>query len=370
MFALNADFKKKLGKADFLYGLEMYYDDLNSTATSTNINTGIAKPTDTRYPNGENHTLRSDLFATYNSQINQNTYYNFGARIGYASLKSTIEDNSFFKLPYNSIAQDNFTYSGTAGIVHNIKSTKLVFNLSSAYRVPNIDDLGKLFDSKPGTLIIPNPDIKPEKTLTADVTIALGQGKRVQFDNTFYYTRLFDAIVTDNFLYNGQSSVIYEGVTSDVFAAQNLGNANVYGFSSALKVTIAKPLQGYGLVTLTKGTIIDDAGNMPLDHIPPLFGKAGLKYTNKLMTLDLYMLFNGKKSIDDYFLNGEDNEQYAPAGGMPSWQTFNFKSDFSINQVLTVYAGFENIFDLQYRTFASGINASGRNVSIGAKFHF
>jgi len=235
-------------------------------------------PTDTRYPNGINHTFRADVFATYNEKINETTFYNLGIRTGYSALKSTIADNSFFQLPYDVIEQSNFTYSGAAGIVKNIKSTKLVFNLASGYRVPNVDDLGKLFESVPGTLIVPNRNIAPEKSVTADFTIAFGQRKRIQFDNTVYYTRLFDAIVTDHFLYNGQSSVIYEGVQSEVFAMQNKGNAYIGGFSSSLKMAITKPLGIYGTVTFTKGEIMNRTGNTPLDHISPIYGKAGLKY--------------------------------------------------------------------------------------------
>ena len=370
VFAFNADFRKKLGKGDLLYGTEFFYDNLNSTATSSNRITSIVTPTDTRYPNGINHTFRADVFATYNEKINETTFYNLGIRTGYSSLKSTIANNSFFRLPYDVIEQSNFTYSGTAGMVKNIQSTKLVFNLASGYRVPNVDDLGKLFESVPGTLIVPNRNIAPEKSVTADFTVALGQGKRIQFDNTVYYTRLFDAIVTDHFLYNGQSSVIYEGVQSEVFAMQNKGNAYVGGFSSTLKMAITKPLGIYGTVTFTKGEIMNRTGNTPLDHISPIYGKAGLKYENKVMLLDFYTLFNGKKDISDYSTNGEDNQKYAPKGGMPSWQTFNFKTSFMVDKNISLYAGIENILDLQYRVFASGINASGRNISVAAKYRF
>lgn len=370
VFAFNVDLRKKLGNGDFLYGAEIFYDNLNSSATNSNRITGVVTPTDTRYSNGKNHTFKSDLFATYNARINKTTFYNLGARAGYTALKSTIEDNTFFNLPYDKIQQNNFTYSGTAGIVKNSRSAKFAFNLASAYRVPNIDDLAKLFESAPGTLIVPNPDIKPEKSLTLDLTVTLCQGKKVQFDNTIYYTRLFNAIITDNYLYEGQNSVIYEGVQSEVFAMQNKGNAYITGFSSTLNVLITEPLKAYCTVNFTKGEIMEDSANKPLDHIPPLYGKVGLEYKKKITSMGLYMLFNGKKSINDYFLNGEDNEQYAPKGGMPAWQTYNFKSAFTINKTLTIYAGLENIFDLQYRTFASGMNASGRNASIGAKLHF
>jgi hemoglobin/transferrin/lactoferrin receptor protein len=73
-------------------------------------------------------------------------------------------------------------------------------------------------------------------------------------------------------------------------------------------------------------------------------------------------LFNGKKDIKDYLLNGEDNEQYAPATGMPAWQTYNLRGAVHFGQHFTLQAGIDNLLDLQYRTFSSGINAPGRNL--------
>lgn len=370
VYAFTADFKTKMGKADFLYGAEVFYDDLNSSATNSNRATDFVTPTDTRYPNGENHTLRGDIFATYNTNICTNTAFNVGARAGYVTLKSTIADNSFFNLPFNSIEQSNFTYSGAIGIVNRRETTKVAFNLATAFRVPNVDDLGKLFESGDGVLIVPNPDIKPEKSVTADVSITLWEGKTVEFENTFYYTRLFDAMVTDHFLFNGQSTVDYDGTPSEVFANQNFGEAHITGISSTLKINITKPLQFYGTFNFTHGRIDDRTGNTPLDHIPPFYGKTGLKYENKMINLDLYMLYSGKKGISDYSMSGEDNPQYAPANGMPGWQTYNFKGSVHAFKIVIIFAGIENILDTQYRTFASGINASGRNVYLGGKFSF
>ena len=370
IYAVNIDLKTKIGDGDLLYGAEVFYDDLNSIATNSNRITGVVTPTDTRYPNGKNSTFRSDLFATYNANITAKTTYNFGARAGFVALNSTIADNSIFNLPFNSIKQNNFTYSGAAGIVNSNKNTRIAFNLASAYRIPNIDDIAKVFESGNGILIVPNQNLKPEKSVTTDVNISLWQGKRVQLDNTFYYTRLFDAIVTDHFLFNGSSSVTYDNQTSAVFANQNKGNASITGITSILKITIKKPIQFYGTFNYTKGRIKDGSVTMPLDHIPPFYGKTGLKYETKAMNFDFYMLYSGKKDIKDYLLNGEDNEQYAPANGMPSWKTFNLKGSISILNSITLFSGIENILDTQYRTFASGINASGRNVYLGAKYKF
>lgn len=370
VYAVNADLKTKIGKGDLLYGAEIFYDNLNSSATNSNRITGLVSTTDTRYPNGKNSTFRSDVFATFNAAISDKTNYNIGARAGFVTLNSTITDNSIFNLPFSSIKQNNFTYSGAVGIVNNNKNARIAINLASAYRIPNIDDIAKVFESGAGVLIVPNKDLKPEKSVTADLSVKLWEGKRVQFDNTIYYTRLFDAIVTDNFLFNGSSTINYEGQTSAVFANQNKGIATITGITSTIKLTITKPLQFYGTFNFTKGRVKDGSGTLPLDHIPPFYGKTGLKYENKIVNFDFYMLYSGKKDIKDYFLNGEDNEQYAPADGMPGWKTFNLKGSVSLLNSVTLFSGIENILDTQYRTFASGMNASGRNVYFGAKYKF
>ena len=63
-------------------------------------------------------------------------------------------------------------------------------------------------------------------------------------------------------------------------------------------------------------------------------------------------------------LNREDNLQYATSNGLPAWYTVNFKTQYSIYKrgtLVTLQTGIENIFDVHYRLFASGISAMGRN---------
>jgi hemoglobin/transferrin/lactoferrin receptor protein len=85
-------------------------------------------------------------------------------------------------------------------------------------------------------------------------------------------------------------------------------------------------------------------------------------------------LYNGWKQLKDYYLKGEDNEQYATPKGMPAWYTLNvrFSYTYPIKQQysMQVQAGCENILDRNYRTFASGISAPGRNIYLSARFSF
>ena len=378
MFSVSLDLDKKFTKGELFYGFESYYETLKSTAYANNINTGVVTSINTRYPNGNNNMMRNDFYISYNEKMSGKTFWNVGARAGYTSLKSTIADNSVFALPFDEISQGNFTYSGTLGITHNTsKNFALKANVATGFRAPNIDDLAKVFESVPGsssalgTLIVPNEDLKPEKTITGDLGIVVqSDSKKIKLESTYFYTRLYDAIVTDDFTYNGQSIVNYNGFDAQVKANQNKGKAFVTGFSTNVSAYIISDLLFSANFNYTLGRVVEEGSQRPLDHIAPYFGKVGLAYTYNKLNLEGYMLYNGKKDISDYSTSGEDNAQYAPANGMPAWETYNFKAGFQVLNGGTLFAGVENILDTQYRVFASGINAPGRNIYGGIKYTF
>lgn len=371
MYGFNANFETKLTKGNLYYGLENYIETLKSDAFKKNLNSLVETPLDSRYPNGNNTMTRSDVYVSYSSNRHQKTNWNAGARLGYTSLKSTIADNTFFPLPFSEIKQNNSTYSGNIGLVHNAsKNIILKTNLSSGFRVPNIDDLAKIFESGGGKIIVPNTHLAPEKTVTTDVGFILKTKTNRHFiEGTYFYTQMYNAIVTDKYTYEGNSTLFYNGTLSEVYANQNKGKAYITGFNLAFKSTLTASLTFDGSYSFTLGRVIETT-NRPLDHIPPSFGRIGLNYMHKWGTVETYLLFNGKKDISDYSTSGEDNPQYAPATGMPAWETYNIKASSKEIYGFKFYTGIENILDTQYRTFASGINAPGRNIYGGAKYSF
>lgn len=370
VFGLTTDFKTKVGKADLIYGADIYYDDLKSSAFKRNIFNGNYAVLDTRFPDGKNNTLRAEGFLAFSDNINDKTSFNASARAGYTTLKSEIKTN-FLSLPYTNVEQKNLTYSGAIGIVNNpSKDIKVAFNLASAYRAPNIDDLSKIFESAGGALIVPNKDLKPEKSVTADLSITFWDGNRFQFENTFFITKLYDPIITGAFTFNGQSTIFYDGQNSAILANQNQGKGNLFGYSTTLKAYLTKSFLFYGNFNFTHGRVQNSTGNFPLDHIPPVYGKTGFRFENKYVNLDLNMNYSGNKNLANYSPSGEDNLVYAPTNGTPSWETYNFKAGITALKNVTIFTGMENILDTQYRTFASGINAGGRNLYFGAKFSF
>lgn len=370
VFAMNSDFKTKIGKGDFIYGADIYFDNLNSSASKKNILSGVSSTLDTRYPDGKNTTFRAEGFVAMNSNLSKLISLNASFRGGYTVLNSTLATN-FFNLPFSEIEQKNFIYCGAVGIVNNpTKNLKIACNVASAYRVPNIDDLSKIFESGAGTLIVPNKNLKPEKTVTADISVTLWSGSRFQFENTFYVTKLFDPITTAAYTFNDQTTIDYEGQNSTIVANQNQGKGTITGWFSVIKGYITKSLFAYSSFNFIQGNTENETGKQPLDHMAPMYGKSGITFEKKSFSIDFYTLYNGKKELTSYSLSGEDNLQYAPKTGMPSWQTYNLKAGFLILKEVMVFTGIENVMDLQYRTFASGISAGGRNIYLGGTYKF
>jgi len=371
VYGLNLDMQRIVKEHNIRFGLDGQFNTLKSTATNENIATGIHESLDTRYPDGDNIMLNSAVYISHTWNINERFILVDGLRLGFSMLHSEFIDTTFFKLPYTVAEQKNPVYSGSIGIINNTQNDwKFSLLFSTGYRVPNIDDLSKVFESASGSVIVPNSDLKPEETVNAELGISKVFSKKTLWENSFYYTRIFNAIITDKFTFNGQDSILYDGTMSQVYANQNQQKAFIYGFSSNVKSQLSeKFLFTFGM-SYTYGRINTDSTTYPLDHIPPFMARIALSYSVKKFNAEFSTIYNSAKKLKDYYLNGEDNEQYATPEGMPAWMTFNLRTSYKIHKLVTLNAGIENILDTQYRTFASGINAPGRNVFVTARFNY
>ena len=365
---LTVDFFKKNGENSLHYGIDAQWNNLKSTARIFNVATGAEHAQSTRYPDGDNTMNTFSLFVTHNYVINSWMAINSGARIGTSRLRSTFIDKTFFPFPFDDITQNNTVASGNLGLIYSPSFWKISLMTSTGYRTPNIDDLAKVFESVAGTantvgtLIVPNPDLKPEKTINGDLSITRFFGSQVRAEGVFYVTRFFDAIVTQPSTFNGQSSIPFNGFPANIVSSKNAATAYLYGWSGSLRADLDDHWSLTASYNYTHGRIQNTNGpDTPLDHIAPAFGRVGVVYHHTRQRHELFSNFSGWKYLSDYSNSGEDNLQYATSKGMPSWYTINIRSSYELNKFFTVQVGIDNILDLQYRTFASGINAPGRN---------
>ena len=74
-------------------------------------------------------------------------------------------DNTIIDLPFNEIKTENKALVSSLQILQKI-SKKISASLSYfiGFRNPNIDDVGKIFSKNDMSVVIPNNNLKPEKT--------------------------------------------------------------------------------------------------------------------------------------------------------------------------------------------------------------
>jgi hemoglobin/transferrin/lactoferrin receptor protein len=352
-------------------GTDAQLNFLNSTAYKEDIVSGAQAKIDTRYPDGKNNMNLFGVFFQHVLKLDEDrVVMNDGIRFNYTTLDAHLIDTAIqFRLPFNQLSQTNKAVTGNLGIAYMpTEELRLSTNFSSGFRSPNFDDMTKVFESVSGQrLIVPNADLKPEYTKNVDAGVRFNDGV-IDIEAYGFYTHFTNAIVTDVFTFNGQDSVNYEGTMTKVYASQNKAKAFIYGGGFSATYRPALHFSLFGSINYTYGRFNNDTVLVPLDHIPPVTGRLGIKYDHQVWYTELYSLYNGRKKLVDYNPAGEDNIQYSTPTGTPSWYTVNFRAGVTFAKHVQLQAGVENILDKNYRYFASGMSAPGRNFVLAVRY--
>ncbi|MBN2639644.1 MAG: TonB-dependent receptor [Bacteroidales bacterium] len=374
ILGINADFNKKLANEQFLfYGFDLDYNHVASTGTTENIVTNISEPTSTRYPDGGTNTLNSGIYLTYKKNLTQlPVTFLTGLRFSTVAIHSKFIDTSYYRLPYTSINISNQAFTGSIGIIYHPESWQIRLNLSSGFRAPNLDDVAKIFDSEPGSVVVPNENLKPEYVYNAGLGIRKGIGNIADIEVSVFYSYLKNAMVRRNFTLNGQDSIYYDGTLSRVQAVVNTGYAQIYGASFEGEVQISKNWGIKSNLTIIKGK--DDQGSV-LSHIPPIYGGGTLYFEKNKLRMMFNITYNGLLAYDELSPSEQDKTQmYTPdINGnpyVPAWTTYNLKGTYAFNEHFMLNFAIENLTNLSYRPYASGINAPGINFVSGLRLSF
>lgn len=381
VYSLNADFDKMIGNVDVQYGAEVAYNDVQSTASALNINTQSVTALDTRYPNGGSSTNSISLYTTATRKLNEKVGLNAGLRFNHYNLNAKFTDKTFFPFPFDEINQNSNTITAQIGTVYKpSESWKIGVNLSTGYRSPNVDDLAKVFESSKGdtlgsnstigTVIVPNPDLKSEKTYNAEISISKNIADKFQVTGIVFGTKIIDGIVTQDATFNGSAYITYGDTVSKVQKNVNAAEAYIVGFCGIVNYDINSNFSASGSYNYTYGRITSVSPETPLDHIAPAFGRVSLVWKAKKMRAEFFSLFNAAKELNDYNLGGEDNLQYATTNGIPAWYTLNLRYSYQVNKYIQAQVNVDNITDKAYRVFASGINSPGRNIGLTLRATF
>ena len=373
--SVNLDLDKSLGeRATLHYGVEVVHNTIGSFATLTHVITHEVDSTVTRYPNGSTW-LAYGAYVSLKYRLTKKFILNGGVRYSAYRIEADF-DTTFFPFPYSHAEMKNGTLNGSLGLVYIAdESWQIYINGASGFRAPNIDDMGKVFESTPGYLVVPNPSLKPERVYNAEIGTVKTFGNFLKVDFSGYYTFLYDAMVRKDFVFNGLTQINFLGNPSRIQAIQNVTEIQVYGVQAGLEFFY----KGFGLNSMIsyqngKEQAPDSLIFYPLRHAAPLFGSTHLTYEHKKLRLDFYVVYNARMDYEDLALTERISYSYAKDENghnySSGWYTLNFKAAFYVSQYVAITAGVENITDLMYRPYSSGINAPGRNLIVSLRGRF
>ncbi len=363
----NADFDKTINdRHQLFYGLDFSFNKVVSEAEKENIDTGEISTTSTRYPDGGSNYGFLAAYINYLWIINRKHNLNAGLRYTNTRLHAKINEEGDPGFEYDDFKNQNSAVNGSLGWVYRINGkSKIDLIVSSGFRAPNIDDMGKLFDSEPGYVIVPNKDLKPEYIYNVEMGITQKAGSNLEFHIAGFYTWMVDAMVRRDFSFNGMDSIFYDGEIRKTQALVNTGRADIYGLTFSFRGDIISNLGIFSSLNYTNGRdVIED---VPLRHTAPLFGQSSIYYKLKNLFLEFNFSYSGKKSYED-LAPSEQNKiyLYTPDGAL-SWFALNLMSSYELKNRFIFNFGIENILNKHYRTYSSGISAPGRNFILGMR---
>lgn len=377
VLSFNLDLEKKLSpKTTMSYGLEYLFNCVGSEGFEENIEANTKVPNVTRYPDGA--TWQS--LAAYSSikyKPNSKFVLQSGLRYNQIIAKADFTaNNAFLNLPFNETNINTGALTGTAGITWSPSSMiQWKLNASTAFRAPNIDDIGKVFDSEPGSVVVPNNNLKPEYAYSGELGLKLNFDNKVVLDMATYYTFLDNALIRRDYDIDGETEIVYDGELSTVQAIQNASKAWIYGFEVGAEVNLSKALKLRSQYNIIGGTEDNNGVEVPVRHVAPNFGRTHLIWEKDKLSFDAYLVYNNELSFNqlapselskDYLYAKDSNgNPYSP-----SWYTFNLRAQYQYKDKLTLTGSLENITDQRYRPYSSGISAAGRNLIIAIQYAF
>ncbi len=342
-----------------------------------------------------------------------------GARWSFVHLFSRFRNDSIILWPPHyfdpGLELNNQNLTWASSLRFNLPGRfSLVGIAATAFRSPNIDDFAKIRE-KDGFVTIPNPNLQPERSLSLEAALAksfgspaAGKGFHLHLSLSAYHTWLEDAIIRRVFpLPDGSTTLFMDGEALTTIANVNTESARVFGIDARLEAVLGphwKLRSSYNFTRgrssfrkeLEPGSLLDTL--LPMAHIPPTYGQATLTFEKGSWELALNLRYNGPKPLERYAVNDvrleagglvliregtsdnleqsywvEDTTEPQPQRlfeGTPAWQVWNFYSAFRLTPRWRLTFAVENLFDLHYRPFSSGVSAAGRNFILSLRGGF
>lgn len=348
------------------WGGEFYHDQVSSSGYEEDLATGarteLVRQTDRgatptgNFPNGANAD-RMGVFLAAEAEMGSHLIVTAGGR--FSRFRNEADVGTAFGGSVENVSSD---LTGQFGLVAApAPAWRVAVRLAEGFRAPNLYDLTRV-GPVPGGVSLPNPDARPERSVSLDLSLR-HFGPSGVVDVTLYYTRIRDFI--DRAPGTFQGDTLYPPLSGErVFQGLNVGTARVRGIE-------AEAVKRFGSIDLRANVQYthgeqDVAGGAtePMSKIPPLSGTATLRWTRAARGPWVEYLF--RWATRQTRLGARDlRDSRIPEGGTPGFAVHGIRAGTTLASDLSVTAGLENLTDELYRTHASGVDGPGRHVWVG-----
>lgn len=319
-------------------GAEIYLDQVGSTREEQ---TGAATPVAKRglYPDGASMSSAA-VYTLHHFDWNR-WQLQAGLRGSFFRLNMTDETLGQVSIQPSALV-------GNASISRKIgQKTWLYATYNSAFRAPNVDDLGTLgiVDFRYET---PNAALRPERSHTAELG-AKYQGNRFSATLAGYYTALTDLIGRVRTRDSIQGYAVYR--------KENIGQAYLRGLEAEAEWRMGRRWTATGHFTYTYGQNVTD--REPVRRIPSAHGRAVLRWQGgEAFSIRAESVF---ASWQRRLAKADVDDNRIADTGTPGWAIVNLHSSWE-HKWLILSAELHNIANEAYRMHGSGVDGTGRSL--------
>ena len=230
----------------------------------------------------------------------------------------------------------------------------LRISVGQGYRVPNLKERYYLFDhSSLGYKVIGNPNLDPEQSDSYQAGFTLQRGDGLSAELNLFRNQVRDLIQTD--LQNAQ---VINGIS--YYSYENISRAMTQGIETSARWQAAPMLDFNASYTLTDTEDRSSGGD--LTRRPRHMARLGANWTLPTRTtLSLRSRYQSSELVDS-----------ASGSRSPAWTVVDLKINQALREGLDLFAGFDNLFDVQ-RDFADSNDFSpivGRFIYLGARWQW
>lgn len=333
------------------YGVDWYGDRVSSSRTDLNTVTNVTTARRGLYPDGA--TMSSLALFSMNTFTIRRLVLTAGGR--YQAVAVTVPGEFTGPASRGEATIRPSALVGSLGASFGLsKALRLLGSVQTAFRAPNIDDLGTLgvVDFR---YELPNADLRPERSLNTELGLK-ARTNRLGATLLAYHNRLSDFITR---VRSGKDSL--QGYP--VFLKQNTAEAFIRGLEAEAEYGLNTQTRLYARATYTYGQ--NRTANEPFRRIPPLNGRVGVVHqSGKGWWLRGEWLWAGAQTR---LAQGDKDDNRIRKGGTTGWHVFNLNGGYRWRN-LTLSAEVQNLANAAYRMHGSGLDGVGRSAWLSVQF--